>query len=108
MILNSLDDLSIIITNNKLNLIYIKSDKCSVCKSVLPKIEDLILTFKDLNLNIISIDAVPELSSILEVFQAPTLVIYYQNKEIYRMSRFFLMDKLEKDINKLLSLIRRN
>ncbi|WP_075591155.1 thioredoxin family protein [Labilibacter marinus] len=67
---------------------YFSHDKCSVCKVLLPKVEQLMSNnYPKAKLLYCNIEQSPELAAQQSVFTAPTIVIFVEEKEYVRFSR---------------------
>ncbi|WP_324824269.1 thioredoxin family protein [Sinanaerobacter sp. ZZT-01] len=80
-------------------LIFAKSENCTVCEAVLPKVKQLVNEEKIHNV-MIGIEDVPEFAGQFSVFTAPTILLFVSGKEVYRQSRFIKWDELNKEIKK--------
>ena len=82
-------------------LLYFSTPNCMVCEIMLPKVLEAL---QDYPYDLIDIDAAeyPEISGQHRVFTAPTLLVFYEGKEVLRESRFIDIDK----ISHLLDLIQ--
>lgn len=98
-------DLKNLIEKEKAVLVYFSSQNCSVCKVLKPKVEELIKTrfekirfvYVDLNLN-------PEFSSQYQVFTAPSILLFFENREQIRKSRVISLSEFEKEIDRIYTL----
>lgn len=69
-------------------LVYFSHNRCSVCKVLLPKVQDLLATdFPKVQMAYCNIEQAPEPAAQNSVFNAPTLLIFVQGKEYMRFSR---------------------
>lgn len=60
------------------------SPTCAPCRHVKPVIEDIIQDFEDISLNIVDITTNKTLSDASDVRYVPTMIAYYDNKEVCR------------------------
>ena len=81
-------------------LVYISSPDCSVCQADLQTTATLVETYAFPAIHI-DITQFIEASGMLEVFSAPTVLLYAQGKEYHRQSRFIRFDELEKRIKEI-------
>ncbi len=89
-------NLSNLIATTKALLLYCSHDKCNVCKVLRPKVENLIASkFPKIQIEYIDIAKTPRRSAFLQVFAAPTLLIFFEGKEFYRKSRNISIFELE-------------
>jgi thiol-disulfide isomerase/thioredoxin len=87
------------INHNTLFLVFVKSNSCSVCEAVLPKIE-LLVTKQNTESAVIAIEDIPEFSGQFLVLTAPAILIFEGGKEVFRQARFLQIEKIEKELTK--------
>lgn len=82
-------------------ILYFSTPNCGVCEIMLPK---MLVALQDLPYDVIEINASDsaEIAGQHRVFTAPTVLVYYEGREVLRESRFIDIDK----ISHLLDLIR--
>lgn len=79
--------------NDKINtgepvLVYFSGENCSVCKVLKPKIEQAVKeNFPKINLYEVKTDIHKELTSHFTVFSIPTILVFFDSKEIKRNGR---------------------
>lgn len=85
---------SILVDPNPI-LLYFSTPNCSVCHAMLPK---LLSALQDKPTPIIEIDAsvYPKIAGQQRIFVAPTVLVFYEGKEILRESRFIDIDKIQR------------
>ncbi|MGQ8336593.1 thioredoxin family protein [Sunxiuqinia sp. A32] len=82
-------------------LVYFSTDECNVCKVLKPKIQELIVgNFPQIALVYININKAPDIAAHYRVFVAPTLVIFFEDRELLRKSRSFGIYELEQELNR--------
>ena len=80
---------------------YFSHDKCSVCKVLLPKVEELLEEeFPKSELVCCNIEHSPELAAQNNVFTAPVLIIYADGKEYARYSGNIGLNQLAQSISR--------
>lgn len=74
-------------------LLYTSAPNCGVCYADLPKIEQIV---KDTNIpsSHISISEIPMARGQLNLFSAPTVILFYQGKEFHRQVRIIDFNEL--------------
>ena len=93
-------------TRPVIELLFFKGDQCSVCGSLLPKIDKLLKDkFKDVFIKIIDINKSPQVASNHFVFSLPVVIILVDGKEYERFARSFSILEIEKKLNRIISLI---
>lgn len=82
-------------------LFYFSTKTCSVCKVLKPKVEELIRsTFPEIKLAYVKSDVLPEVAAQNQVFAAPTLLVFFDEREYIRLSRNFGIGELAVEINR--------
>lgn len=100
----NLDKIIKIIEDEKIVILYIKSRSCSVCTELLPKIEEVTESEKIKFINIY-IEDIREVGSKYNVFTAPTIIMFFMGKEVYREGRFLRVSELKDKIYKYKNLL---
>lgn len=68
--------------------IYFHSPECSVCKVLLPKLDNMLMEcYPNLPLYVVKANEMLELCASLRVFAYPSVLIYFEGKETLRLSR---------------------
>lgn len=102
----SIDEFNKIVSNNRLILAYFSNDNCNVCKVLKPKIIDLLNeNFANILFYYCNIDENPEISAQNSVFSIPTIIVFFDGKEIYRFGRFLDINELKVKLGKVYNLI---
>lgn len=93
--LNSASELERLLADPHPILLYFSTPQCSVCHAMLPK---LLSALEDYRTPVIEIDAslYPEIAGQQRIFVAPTVLVFYEGKEILRESRFIDIDKIQR------------
>ena len=82
-------------------LIYISSQTCNVCHALKPKVFDAFASaYPKLARFEIDATATPELAASMQVFAAPTVIIFLDGQEVVRKSRAFGVDELLQSIER--------
>jgi len=85
-------------------ILYFSSKDCNVCQAVFPKLMNLVEVYP-IKAAKIYIDELVEIAGQSLVFTVPTVLIFYDGKEILRESRFIDFEKVERTLNLLNELI---
>lgn len=93
--MRSLDEIYQTIENNQLVLMIIKTNHCGVCDAVSAKVSSMLEPKTFVKGFTVYMEDVPELASIYLTFSAPTLLLFYAEKEVYRATRFIHFDELD-------------
>ena len=96
------------ILNSAATTVYFYNDACAPCVSLRPKIEEMVTqNFEKMNLVFVNSAEFPELSSAYGVFASPTIIVFFEGKENFRVSKYIsvgeLSDKIERYYNLLFS-----
>ncbi len=87
-------------------IIYIYNEKCSVCRALMPKVENLISEeFPKIELEILNIEKYPKKVAEYNVFAAPTLILIIEGKESLRYVRNFSIFELRNKIERYYKLL---
>jgi len=93
-------------TSNKAILRYFSHDKCNVCKVLLPKIKELLNDqFPQMQFEYINIEEKPIIAANHQVFTAPTILVFFENKEYYRFTRNMSINQLKEAIERPYNLL---
>lgn len=83
-------------------VILVKTHTCTVCHAIEPKIDE-IHQRRGVNFGYkLYGDDLTEFTGQNLVFSSPTLLVYYEGKEVYRDSRFIQLAAYERFLDKLL------
>lgn len=94
------------IENNPAVCFYLSTPVCNVCKVLKPKVIKLIeQEFPQMKFIYIDLDKAKEISGQLSVFTVPTIIIYFEGKELIRASRNISLEQLEKQIKRYYQII---
>ena len=83
------------------SLVYFSSHTCNVCKVLKPKVAEMIHKhFHEMNLFYLDIEKSPLLSGQFRIFTIPTILVFFEGKEFFRLSRNIGLDELQKGIER--------
>ncbi|MEJ9212028.1 thioredoxin family protein [Bacillus smithii] len=91
---------------HSLAFLYISRDHCSVCHDLLPKIQNVMADFPNIQLALVNADHVPEIAGRFTIFTAPVLLLFVDGKEVLREVRFVHVEPFREKVNKIYSLIQ--
>ncbi|NLP45880.1 MAG: thioredoxin family protein [Epulopiscium sp.] len=86
--------------NKNVSLFYFTSKTCPVCHVLLPRVEKLVSIYPKISAIHIDIEKIPKAQGEFMVFSAPTVLIFWEGKEIFRQSRFIRLEEVEECIKK--------
>ena len=88
-------------SNKELILVFGKGLNCSVCSAVEDRVNSTYpAKFPNLKIYYINIHENPEFRGQSLIFSVPTLMLYFEDKEVHRESRIIDFTKMENVINK--------
>jgi len=83
------------INNNINTVVYISSETCGACDAVYPKLDILLKTYKNIHLVKVDMNECKDVLGQWMVFTVPSILVFYDGKEIHRESRFIQFDRLK-------------
>jgi thioredoxin-like negative regulator of GroEL len=97
----SLADLENEININPAVITYFSAPHCNVCKVLKPKLQLMLEEmYPKFRLFYIDIENSPLIAGQMRIFSIPTLLIFFEGKEFYRISRNISIDELKKTIER--------
>jgi thiol-disulfide isomerase/thioredoxin len=103
--LNTLDEMDEFIKGNTIAMLYFTSKGCNVCAGLLPKIEEMLIKFPEIEIRKIAVDKFTEAAGQYSIFALPGILIYIESKEIVREARFISMQMLETNIDRYYNIL---
>ena len=89
-------------------LLYFSADPCTVCHAMLPKLQKILLEMgsaeegQDYHLLVIESEKHPEICGQLLVFTVPTLLIFWEGREVLRESRFMDLKQIKRILSQII------
>ena len=87
-----------------LAFLYISRNHCSVCRDLLPKIQNVMADFPNIQLALVNADHVPEIAGHFTIFTAPVLLLFVDGKEVLREARFVHVEHFREKVKKIYEL----
>lgn len=88
---------------------YLSTPECNVCKVLKPKvIEMLEKDFPKIDFHYVDLNEAKEIAGQLSVFTVPTILVFFDGKEMIRASRNIHIDELREQINRYYQMIFSN
>lgn len=81
-------------------LLFVKTEKCSVCDGLLPQVAALQLD-DSVPFYLVNVAQTPEIAGQLSLFTAPVVLLYKDGNEYARFARFVQMSELKKRLVEL-------
>lgn len=76
-------------------LFYFSHEQCNVCKILKPKVEEMILSrYPKINLFYCDTVGYPEIAAQQNIFTVPTLLVFFDHRELFRKSRNMGIEEL--------------
>ncbi len=82
------------INHSRILLGYFSYPECSVCKVLLPKVEELLTGYRNVEFLYVDINHYAEMRGEYLVFAVPTIIIFENGREAKRFSRHFSLQDL--------------
>ena len=89
------------IKSTELIVTYFSYPQCNVCKVLLPKVKTVLEKNNNIELQYIDTHLTPEVSGQHLVFAVPTIIVFFDGREVARFSRHFNMAEFENTIEKI-------
>jgi len=104
--ISTLSKLKAAIENDAGLIAYFYSDNCAPCKSLRPKVIELIENdYSQMKLYFINSEKYPEISAEFGIFSNPTLLVFFERKEYLRKSKYVSISELSQAIERLYKII---
>lgn len=96
--IESIDQLKEILKREKENLVFFDTTSWGVGKAVFPKLMDLARVYK-LDVLRVDMDSHPLIKGQFTVFSAPTVLLFSEEREILRESKFIDFERLVRTLD---------
>ena len=89
-------------------ILYFSAEPCTVCHAMLPKLQKALLEMgeaqegQDYHLMVIESEQHPEICGQLLVFTVPTILIFWEGREILRESRFMDLNQVTRILSQII------
>ena len=89
------------LTSGTAVILYLSHEQCNVCKVLKPKVKELLESkYPECQLKYVDIIEHPDIAAQLQVFAAPTILVYFEGKEYFRFSRNIGLQQVDEAINR--------
>lgn len=88
------------VRQHPLTLLLLKTQNCSVCEAVQPKVTTLLEGYEHIAGAFVYMEDVPELAGEYMIFTSPVLLLMMEGKEVYRAARFILFEELADQLDR--------
>lgn len=99
-LINDADEIKAIIEKKEFVLGYFTSTTCNVCKDLLPKIEEMLKKFPEIEGIKGEADVDKKIVGEFSIFTVPTVVLFIEGSEIFRYSRNLSVSEVSKKIER--------
>jgi len=104
--IQSIEEFRDAVNKNTAVLAYFSTDTCSVCNVLKPKVTRMITeNFPQMKAFYIQSDHQPELAAQNRIFTAPTVLVFFEGREMIRKSRAFGVEELKGEIERPYSIL---
>lgn len=87
-------------------LLYFYNDSCAPCVALRPKVEEMIVNnFPEMRHSYVNAAHYPEFAASNGVFASPTIVVFFDGRESFRVSKYISIDELAGRIGRYYDLI---
>lgn len=92
---NPVNQLHLFKSAQKPFVMLFQTETCGVCHAIEPRLKDLLENY---GVSYVAVDAIkyPEIAGQHQVFTVPTVLVWSENREILRESRFINFSKIER------------
>ncbi|MBM7580459.1 thioredoxin family protein [Jeotgalibacillus terrae] len=87
--------------HEKLSVVYISRNSCSVCHALLPKIQLVMEDYPAVAFGHILTDSYEEVAGKLSIFTVPVILIFSEGKELLRDARFIRVEEFRESLDKM-------
>jgi thioredoxin-like negative regulator of GroEL len=104
--LHTLEDYHKKVQSEPALLFYFSTPQCQVCKVLRPKVEQMLeQAFPRMGFIYVDMEKLPRIAGQMQIFAAPTILVYFEGKESLRKSRNISLEELAKEISRSYGLI---
>lgn len=105
MEISILDDLQIMIQQKDALLVYFYNDNCAPCKSLRPKVSELIEQNFE-KMHIVFVNSIhSEITSQFGIFENPTILVFFEGKEFLRKGKYVSVQDLRSSIERYYTML---
>lgn len=89
------------VESNQAVLVYFYNDTCAPCVALRPKVQEMMdANFGKMESLFVNAGTYPELSASYNVFASPTIIVFFETKETFRVSKYVSTQELESKIQR--------
>ncbi len=85
---------------------YLSTPRCNICRVLKPKVIELLKeNFPRIHFYYVDLNEAKEISGLLSVFSIPTILVYFEGREMIRTSRNLHLSELYEQIDRYYKMI---
>ena len=96
--INTLTIINDFIKSGDMRMLYLSRPDCGVCIALIPKIEEMIEEFPEMEARYIDLDQDLEAAGEFSIFTIPGILVFIKGKESIRKARYVSIDELRNEI----------
>lgn len=97
-----MEELKNFIKDNEFAILYFGTSTCAVCHGLKPQVERFLESYPNVKVKYVWVENVSELKGEFQLFTFPVLIMYYQEKEMFRMARFVPIVELKEKLDRIM------
>ena len=103
--INTQKELDQLVNHSDAVLLYFYSDACAPCKSLRPKVQELMEEeFGRMKLVMVNAERNPALAGTHQAFGLPVLLLFFEGKEFLRYSKYVSLAELRESVGRIYTL----
>ncbi len=103
--INTITEVDNFTESGDMKMLYLSRKDCGVCVALIPKIEEMIEEFPNMDARYIDLDELPEAAGKFSIFTIPGILVFIQGKETIRKARYVSIDELHGEIKRYSDLL---
>ncbi|WKY45297.1 thioredoxin family protein [Eubacteriaceae bacterium ES2] len=104
--INSIEEINDLKNKYDMLLLYFSGGMCSVCQSLMPKIETMIESYPDIITAQVDIQKYSALAAGFQVFTVPVVILFVKGQETIREAGVFSLMNLEEKIARYVAFLQ--
>ncbi|MCA1064283.1 thioredoxin family protein [Rossellomorea sp. AcN35-11] len=102
---HSLESIHASLAQEKMVLLYISRQNCSVCHALLPQVKGMLERFQHVSSIHADADEIPEIAGEFSIFTVPVIIVFVNGKEMFRKARFVPIEELHTQMSRLVKML---
>lgn len=100
-IIDNFNQLDQFLAKHHLTFLFISQPNCSVCISLFPQVEKILINYPLIKSGYINTKTLPDIAGRLSIFTVPVLLLFVGGKEYVREARIVPLEGFEVKIKKI-------